>query len=243
MAAKSLGFRINNRLLLENNGNSYHLNPEVMFGVSRKIMIHADLFFGTRPRELTNLNKEFDFDGGSIYLKYRVYSQDEVHSHFRIAAYARLSSSNAYIKQPAIDLHGNNTGYESGLIATKLINKVALSASVSFLHATDNGTKKFGYGNSRNAIDYTLSVGKLMLPKEYTDYKQTNLNIMIEMLGQYNTGVRQSFLDIAPSIQFIILSKMRVDLGYRFPLTQSLFRTDKSSFLLRLEYNIFNVFK
>ncbi len=82
-----------------------------------------------------------------------------------------------------------------------------------------------------------------MLPKEYTDYNQTNINLMVEMLGQYNLGFHKSYIDLAPSIQFIFLSKMRLDLGYRFPVVNNLTRTADRGFLLRLEYNFFNVYK
>jgi hypothetical protein len=107
----------------------------------------------------------------------------------------------------------------------------------------DNGKEKFLYGNkSRNAVNYTLSFGKLMLPKEYTSFNQTNVNLMLEMLGQTNLNKGYTYIDIAPSVQFIFLSKMRVDVGYRHPLVTKLHRTTTKGVLLRLEYNIFNAY-
>ena len=145
----------------------------------------------------------------------------------------------------AINLNGDNSGYEAGLITTKLVNKIAISAGTSFLYATDNtGGNKFMYADKyRNALAYSLSFGKLMLPKEYTSYKQTNMNLMLELLGQTNFGNGKTYLDLAPTIQFIILSKMRVDAGYRFAMVKDLERNATSVFLLRLEYNIFNAYK
>lgn len=238
MAAKSIGFRANNYLMFNNSSKetNYHLVPEVMWGVSKKIMLHAEAF-------LSNRNKSFVAEGGGAYIKYRFYSVDEVHSHFRMALYGRYSFNNSDVHQQAIDLNGHNSGYEGGLIATKLINKVAFAASASYLHAADNNKEKFIYGNkNRNAVNYTASVGKLMLPKEYTGYKQTNVNLMLEMLGQINLNTRYSFLDMAPSVQFILLSRMRIDAGYRIPLVKDLSRTTPGGFLLRLEYNIFNAY-
>jgi hypothetical protein len=240
MATKSIGLRLNNTFMKERSSAeyNYHLIPEVMWGVSRKVMIHADAF-------LSNRDHRFAAEGGSVYLKHRFYSQDEVHSHFRMAAYTRLAFNNSDIHQPAIDLYGHNSGYEVGVIATKLINKVAISAGSAFLHATDNGrANKFMYDNkSRNAISYNLSLGKLVLPKEYISYDQVNLNIMLEMLGQTNPAIRKSFIDLAPSLQLIIQSKIRIDLGYRFAILDDLERTASDGYLLRLEYNIFNAYK
>lgn len=240
MAAKSIGIRLANSFMkeAETGKYNYHLFPEAMWGVSKHMMIHAEGFFSNR-------NGALKAEGGALYMKFRFYSQDDVHSHFRMAAYARGASNNSDVHQPAIDLNGHNSGYEVGLIATKLVNKLALSASGSFLHAADNGdNNKFNYGNKgRDAIGYSLSAGRLMLPFAYTDYKQTNVNLMTELLGQTNFNSGKTYVDLAPSIQFIFLSKMRLDLGYRFPLVNDLERTADNGFLIRLEYNFFNVYK
>jgi hypothetical protein len=248
MAAKSFGFRLNNYLMNETYSGklNYMLMPEVMWGASKRIMIHGEAIFGTQSRDdgfVTNPGQRFVLEGGSFYAKYRFYSVDEVHSHFRVAAFGRYSFNNSYIHEYAINLTGHNSGYEGGIVATKLINKVALSASGSYLHVLDNGKEKFLYGNkSRNAVNYTLSFGKLMLPKEYTSFNQTNVNLMLEMLGQTNLNKGYTYIDIAPSVQFIFLSKMRVDVGYRHPLVTKLHRTTTKGVLLRLEYNIFNAY-
>jgi hypothetical protein len=161
-----------------------------------------------------------------------------------MAAYTRLSYNNSDVHQPAIDVNGHNSGVETGVIATQLIKKVALSASVAHMYAADNGKgNKFIYANpNRNAVGYTLSIGKLMLPKTYISYNQPNLNVMVEMQGQTNWQTGQSFVDLAPSVQLILMSRMRIDLGYRFPVVNNLKRTADRGYLFRLEYNIFNVF-
>ena len=240
MAAKSIGLRLNNYLMKEQfvSKYDYHLVPELMWGVSKRIMIHGEGFFSNRSNSLKT-------EGGSLYLKYRFYSRDEVHSHFRMAAHIRGAFNNSHVHEPAIDLNGYNSGYEAGVIATKLINKFALSANGSFVHATDNSAgNKFLYGDqNRNAIAYALSAGQLILPKSYINYEQTNLNAMVELLGQTNLNTGRSYIDLAPSIQFIFLSRMRLDLGYRFPMVQDLERSADKGFLVRFEYNFFNVYK
>jgi hypothetical protein len=238
MAAKGFGLRLNNYLMNETatKKTSYHLLPEIMWGASKHIMVHAEAF-------LSNRNKSFVAEGGALYAKYRFYTTDEVRSHFRMAAFGRYSFNNSDIHQQAIDLNGHNSGYEGGLIATQLKGRVAVSATASYLHAMDNNKEKFVYGNkNRNAFNYTLSAGKLMLPKEYKSYRQTNLNLMLELLGQVNLKTGYSFLDMAPSVQFIFLSKMRLDLAYRIPLVKDLSRTSPGGGFIRFEYNIFNAY-
>lgn len=239
MAAKSIGIRLNNYIMPQAYApkTSYRLIPEVMLGASKTIMVHGDVF-------LSNGNNSLSADGGSVYGKYRFFSNDDVQKHFRLAAFGRYSFNNSEIHQEDLNLYGNNSGYETGIIATQLLHKVALSSGLSYVKAADNGgNNKYPYSNSRSkAINYTLSVGKLMLPKEYKDYKQTNLNIMLEFLNQYNLGSGKYYIDVAPSIQLIFNSVARIDIGYRHELTGSLFRTNPNALFVRLEYNLFNVY-
>lgn len=240
MPSKSFALRANNYLMHNKaSGNySYAFAPEIMLGVSKKLMLHAESFFGNDMRS-------FKFDGASLYAKYRFYSEDEVHSHFRISGYGKLAVSNNQIVQPAIDLAGKNSGAEVGVVATKLINRLALSAGGSFVNAFDNasGNKFPAVFSGRNAFSYNLSAGKLILPVEYKNYEQTNVSVMLEMPGQTNAATGQTFIDLAPSVQLIFLSKIRVDAGYRFPAVTSLSRISDRGFLLRVEYNFFSFFK
>lgn len=240
MAAKSIGLRLTTTVMRnEIKGvNNVHINPELMMALNKKWMFHLDGF-------ISNRNGSPVAEGGSLYSKFRFHSVDEVHSHFRLAAYGLLSVNNSDIHQSAIDLRGYNSGVEAGLVATQLKGKTAVSASAAILHAFDNasGNKFVLSPQYRNAIGYTFSVGKLLLPKEYVSYKQTNLNGMVEVLGQYNPAFGKSYLDIAPVVQFIFLSKMRLDLSYRFCAVKDLTRTAPNGGLIRFEYNFFNVFK
>lgn len=239
MAAKSIGLRLNNYIMPETftSKTNYHLIPEVMVGVSKKVMIHVDAF-------LSNRNKSLSTEGGSIYGKYRFLSNDDVQKHFRMAAFGRYSFNNSDIHQQEINLYGHNTGYEAGVIATQLLHKVALSSGLSFLKATDNGdNNKYPYGSKNSkAFNYTLSVGKLMFPKEYKDYKQTNLNVLVEFLNQYNPGSGKYYMDVAPAVQLIFNSVARIDLGYRHQLSSTFYRTAPNGLFVRFEYNLFNVY-
>lgn len=240
MPAKSIGIRLTNNLMKEvlSDKLNYHLVPELMWGVSGKLMIHGEAFISNRNGGLVT-------EGGGMYFKYRFYSQDEVHDHFRMAFYGRASFNNSDVHQGAIDLNGHNSGYEAGLVSTKLIKRTAISGIISWLHATDNGggNKFIESVAGRDAMGFSLSAGRLMLPREYKSYDQTNLNFMLELPGQVNMQTGKMFLDLAPSVQFIFLSKMRLDFGYRFPLVKDLDRTADKGFLCRLEYNIFNAYK
>lgn len=218
-------------------GYNYHAMPEITYGISKNLMVRSTLFVSTRSKSLIT-------EGASFYAKYRFFSTDDLNSHFRLATFGRYSFNKADIHQEEIEIMGHNTGFETGIIATQLIKKVAISTSISFEKAFDNKPDyPFPTNQGNNATNYTLSVGKLMYPKKYTSFKQTNINLMLEFLGQTINQNGKSYLDIVPSIQFIINSQSRIDFGYRQQLYNSMVRSAPNGIYFNLEYNFFNVFK
>jgi hypothetical protein len=237
MPAKSIGIRAMNSFMYEKDGSlNYHIMPELMWGINQKWMIHLQSFHSNR------VGGGLKTEGGSLYAKYRFFSVDDLHAHFRMAAFARYSKNRADIHQEEIETMGHNTGFELGIIATKLINKVAISATSSYEKALNNlPNYKFPTTQSNHAINYTLSAGTLIYPKKYTNFKQTNINLMAELLGQVLNPNGKSYLDIVPSIQFIFNSQARVDFAYRKQLYSSMLRTAPNGFIIKFEYIFFNL--
>jgi hypothetical protein len=237
MPKGNLGIRLMNSVMKETIGAGYntHLMPELMYGISNKWMIHAASF-------LSNRNNSLATEGGSLYVKHKFLNKDDVKKHFRMAAFGRYSFNNADIHQEEINLIGHNTGYELGINATQLLHKVAISGGISYIKARNNGRMyRFPINQSDKAMYYTLSFGKLMLPKQYKSYKQTNVNLMCEFLGQLLLPNGKVYYDMAPSIQFIFLSKIRLDLAYRLQLYSTMQRTAPNGLIIRFEYNFYNV--
>jgi hypothetical protein len=207
----------------------------VMYGINKNFMVHYAAF-------LSNRNNSVAYEGGSVYAKYKFLNRDEVQRHFRMALFTRYSHNNADIHQDEINLIGHNTGLEAGLIATQLLHKLALSGSLSYMNAQNNGTRyEFSKSQSNNGLLFSFSAGRLVLPKVYKDYDQTNVNLMLEFIGQTLMPNNKTYIDIAPSIQFIVKSKMRIDIGYRHQLYSDMLRTASNGLLLRVEYNFYNV--
>jgi hypothetical protein len=233
MAAKSLGIRVENQGYFKPEYKNRSI-LELMYGVNRNLMVHGTLYMSDyyQPRQR--------FEGVSAYAKYRLYSADSVQRHFRVAAFIKAATVNNPVPNQEIALEGDNTGLQGGLVATQLLHKLALSGSVSYLRAFQN---RGGYEPlTRNSVGYTLSAGYLLFPKQYTSYEQTNINLYAELLGKTNPGKNQSYLDIAPAVQFIFNSVLRVDLSYRTPLTNRMVRNTQNMYLVRVEYNLFNLF-
>jgi len=237
--AGSLGIRLGQSIFKEQmkSGYSYHLMPEVTWGSNKNLMLRTSMF-------VSNRNSQLVTEGGSLYAKYRFFSTDDLNSHFRLAAFGRYSFNNADIHQETIEIMGHNTGFETGIVATKLIKKVAISSSVSFEKALDNKPNyPFPSTQGDHATNYSLSFGKLMYPKKYTNFKQTNINLMVEFIGQTINENGKSYLDAVPAIQFIIQSQARIDIAYRHELYSSMLRSAPNGIYLNLEYTFFNITK
>jgi hypothetical protein len=213
-------------------GRSQRYIPEIMFGISKNLMIHAAGTFSNMYSRGTRWESVY------VYGKYRFLSRDEVHQHFRMAAFAEGSYSRNKPFFEDLGLQGDRSGIQTGIIATQLINKFAASATASFIHAF-NGDPY----TSDQALNYSLSTGLLILPREYKSYDQLNLNLYLELLGQKTLDLDSYYIDLAPAIQFIFNSNSKVNMGYRFQLDGDQFRSMKNYFLLSFEHTFFNALK
>jgi hypothetical protein len=244
-----------------NKFSAYRLDPELMLGISKNLMVHINGYASDM------FQSNLKIEGGSVYAKWRFFSKDDIHSHFRLAAFGKIAAINNPTTLTTttkhgipdgnggvifhdlihtsvnyeIDLDGTNSGISTGVIATKLVNKFAVSSTIGYAYRLNNLHDKREVIVPWHAVNYSLSAGYLLFPKEYTSYKQTNINIYTELLGSSTPDNKKYFLDIAPAVQFIINSIARLDIGYRTQLRGTTERMANSYFLVRLEYNFLNV--
>lgn len=142
---------------------------------------------------------------------------------------------------------GDHSGVQVGLIATQLWNKLAVSATISETEVFDRkrGVETLPGQYAFQALNYSLSAGYLVLPRDYKDYKQTNLNIYAELLGGRNLDWKYEkyFIDLAPSMQFIFNSTGKLNIGYRFQLKSDIYRNMNNSWMISYEHIFLNALK
>lgn len=214
--------------------------PEIMFGFSKKVMVHVSATFANMH---TN---NFRFESVSLYGKYRFLSNDDLHTHFRMAVFADASYTRVPFHYDEISLMGDKSGVEAGLIATQLWHKFALSGTVSHTQVLDRSrNSKTIYVPERNyqSVNYVLSGGYLLLPKEYTDYKQLNVNLYTEFLAQQTLDRKSHYIDMAPALQFIFNSNAKLNIGYRFQLSSNMNRMSEQSWLVSFERTFLSALK
>jgi hypothetical protein len=212
------------------------------FGLSQNLQIGAGCTFSNMFSFFNNDQYNLRFESVNLQAKYRFLSNDEPQAHFRMAAFVNASFSNNELFYDEISFDGDQSGVQMGVVATKLMRRFALSASAAYGRVATPLPKyylvdPFYY----NTFNYTLSAGLLVLPLHYKNYDQTNLNIYCELLGANTldgnfTGKKKFHVDLAPAVQLIFKSRLKVDLAHRYQISGDMHRMFTNSWLLRLEY-------
>ena len=241
MPARSVSFKVTGRYPDSKLNNYFKQRyiPEVMLGISKNWMVHisgsmSDYYsIKLRPESIKG------------YIKYRFLSNDEVHRHFRMASFLEASYSRNPVLYDEFTLDGDLSGVQTGLIATQLINKLAVSATASYMKGISKEPLHHhdGEGDHLSMFNYSLSAGYLLLPKNYTSYGQTNVNIYLELLGSKGIGHTHYFVDLAPAFQIIFNSATKINAGARFQLSGNMIRVGERTYQLAVEHTILNVFR
>jgi hypothetical protein len=219
---------------------THRLMPQVYLGISKKFMVAAGGTFANMH------TPDFRYESVNLYAKYRFLSKDELHKHFRMAVFAEASSTRAPFHYDEITLMGDKSGVELGVIATQLWHKLALSGTVAHTQVLDKSrTNKVLYIPARNyqSMNYTVSAGYLVLPKQYKDYRQTNLNVYAELLAQQTLDRSTYFVDLATAMQLIFNSNAKLNLGYRVQLGGTMQRMTSNSWLISFERTFLGALK
>ncbi len=232
MPSHSLSAKLTYRTPVNRNNNSYRqrYSPEIMFGLDRRWMLHVSGSFSDF------YSPALRGESVKTYTKYRFYSNDDIHKHFRMAAFAEAGYSRNPFIYGDINLDGDNSGVQAGLIATQLVNKLAVSGSVSVIRIfTDQSVQAVHAGNSLQALNYSLSAGYLLFPKDYSDYKQMNVNFYFETIGMKGFDAGDYMLDLAPALQFIFNSNFKINTGARFQVAGNMLRAGENNFYVSIE--------
>jgi hypothetical protein len=181
-----------------------------------------------------------------IYAKWRWLSIDDVHKHFRAAAFLKGIYSSNDLLYDELTGEGDQSALQAGLIFTQLVNKLAVSSTLTWNEVLDEerwlkyaGPRNFGY----SSLNYALSAGYLVYPKKYSSYGQTNFNLYLEIIGSNGIDRQFNFLDLAPAAQFIFNSSSKLNVGYRFQVAGNAFRMAQSGFNVSFEQSFLSVFK
>ncbi len=240
MPAHSVSAKLDYRIPVSDINNTYRqrYSPELMFGLSKKWMLHVAGSFSDFYMP------QIRWESVKTYAKYRFYSADDVHRHFRMAAFGEAAYSRNPFYYGDLNLDGDNSGVRAGIIATQLVNKLAVSGTASIIETFASAASHAAHPeNSTAAFSYSLSAGYLLFPLNYSDYKQTNLNIYVETIGMKGIEKGDYMLDLAPALQFIFNSNLKLNLGARLQVTGNMIRPGEKNYFIGLERTFLGALK
>jgi hypothetical protein len=216
---------------------------EVMLGINKSWMVHAAATYAN-----LYAYPGLHLESGRLYAKYRFLSVDDIHTHFRAAAFMEASVNRYTSFFQELSLDGDQSGVQAGVIATQLLHKLALSGTLSYIKALKNESwKAISNANapfvSFQALNYSFSAGLLVLPLHYTSFQQTNLNLYVELLGSKALDKPIHYIDIAPAAQLIFNANTKLNAGYRFQVDGNMLRMANQSLFVSLERTFLNVLK
>ena len=211
--------------------------PEIMFGLNKKWMVH----FATTFSDMYTNNVRWE--SARTYVKYHFLSNDEVHKHFRMAAFGEYSYSRNIGIFDDIGIEGDMSGFQAGVIATQLWNKLAVTSTLSYLQTHQNKSTEMQVVIPKQSFNYSLSAGYLIFPLNYKNFSQTNFNVYAELLGQRSLDMKKYVIDFAPAIQFIFNSNAKLNIGYRFQLNGNMNRMADKSWLISFERTFLGAWK
>lgn len=210
---------------------------EFQAGINKNLMVKASTTFS----DMYTSGMRWESVRG--YAKYRFLSLDEVHKHFRMAAFAEAAYSRNPVFYDELSLDGDQSGVKGGVILTQLWHKFALSSTLSYLNVLTEKPDFMPKGYPYQAFNYSLSGGYLLFPRKYTSYKQTNFNLYAELLGQQTLDKKSFYVDFAPALQLIFNSSTKLNMGYRFQLNGDMHRMADKSWQLSIEKTFLNALK
>ena len=226
-------------------GNAIIMSPSISYGLSKKIMVSGSFQFSNKPYE-QDMMPNFGFSGFKLSSKQRILTTDKQKYHTRLSSFIKYSYHDNQFMKDNLDIEIQDTGFEFGIIGTQLINKLAISVT-SAVTRISNIDEKYTNGSTvkwqsinLNTIQNSISAGYLLFPRKYKSYKQTNFNLYLEYLT--NTILTKDYPDrynkfsstLAPGIQFIIMSRSRLDFSYKIRSG-----TMPDEFLVKLTYIIY----
>ncbi len=232
-----------NNIISYDNFRYYHNSFALNYGLLGNLSIYNDVFY--------TLDKGYKFFGNYEFAaRYRFLDKDKKNYHIRSAIQSGIvipvnatpivSGAVDYelhpghrvrfynfvndITVPSVDFHTtDNYTIKNDIIVTNLIKRFSVTGEMGFNINVPKSDFKFG-----NYFDWSLSMGYLLLPREYKSYNDVNINLYMEnkayyflknkFLGNEITNSGGFRVDTYLGVQSIFYSSIMLELSYKIPV-------------------------
>jgi hypothetical protein len=192
-------------------------------------------------------NPDLALEGIQAMVKYRFFTRDGYQKHWRAAA--TFHATRSFIAHDVAEsfLMGDNTAWSPGLVVTHLNKRFALSLQNQYIVPLLYEEPERGLSfKSSNTFESAIAVGYRLSPKAYKGYGDLNINIYAEQFIRahgpaemmvadtlydfeiiknndrviYNSLQSNVYVESRITMQFIIDSRLRFDVGATIPVWQ-----------------------
>ena len=214
------GIRTFGKFISKENVKVYVQPIGIPYNVTAKFQLGAIFPF----KFITPKNSEKTISGLSdiaIFAKYQLYKKDGKAKTFRILANLKQSfptAKNTTIPKIGSEIYQTYLGFTLGQISSK----IGVYAEFGYNMTSNNVTDNFSYN---------FSIGKPMLPHKYP---QKQLNVFLEMNGNYLFEPKVHTLFFSPGLQFIPARRILFESSFQIPIVQKNVLANKTNYMILL---------
>jgi len=213
------GIRTFGKFISKENATIYIQPIAIPFNITSKFQVGGIFpfkFITPQDAETTG-----GFADMTVFAKYQLYKKDGKAKTFRVLGMVKqVIPTGKTTSSPAIGAGLYQTYI--GLVIGKLTTKKGVYAD-------------FGYNiTNKNASDnfiYNFSVGVPVLPHQYP---QNQLNVFLELNGNYIFDPKVHTLFISPGLQFIPGRRILFETSFQIPMVQNNIATNKTKYMILL---------
>ena len=213
----------------------------VGIGISPEWMISSSLTFSDLHDE------KFIFESVRLTSKYRLITSKTKWSQFRLSAFGTVAYSRNHLDYNEINLAGDHSGVQAGLLASHMWKRWAFSGSASLIEmfSKSRWEKDLPQQYAYEAFNYSVSAGVNIFPLNNKKHSLAKVNFLAQLIGSSNLDWKYEkyYVDLAPAIQLILNRKVRFYLQHRFQIKSDIFRLQRNSWVISYEFPLFSDIK
>jgi hypothetical protein len=189
----------------------YNISPKILFGAILSVI----------NKNPANLSGRIGFGDMAVFVKTTLYQKDGKAKTFRIVGKVKqVFPTGNTTESPALGANSYQTQF--GVVTGYISTKVGLYSDLGY-NITSNGL-------SDNFV-YNFAIGYPLLKQQYP---AKQINIFLELNGNYLVDNNSNTLFISPGVQWITGKRLLIESGVQLPMLEQVAESQKTKFIYTL---------
>lgn len=213
------GIRTFGNIIIKENGNAYIQPVVIPYNVTAKWQIGASVAFVSKSPE--GMSSQSGFGDMKVFTKYQLYQKDGKGRTLRsLVKLTQTFPTGNSTEEPTLGsgVYQTTLSLVNGYVTTKYGVYGEVGYNVAYDGLPDN-------------FIYNIAFGYPLLPQKYPP---SQLNLYLELNGNYIIEGAESTLYLSPGIQYIVGRRVLFESGIQLPLDETVPKNQQTKFILRL---------